>query len=1720
MKFLSAFTLFFFWNLLQPAWTPAPTEPLPDCGTDWLHQHRMDHSPEYQSKVQKLEKKWQDHVASGVEKNLALYTLPVVVHIIHQNGAENITDATAQQAIDQMNDAFANINYYDQDTGVDTQVEFCLAKRDPDGSATTGINRVVSPLTDMIMETEDLQVKDLIRWNPLEYINIWVVREICSQSIGCGVAGYAYFPSSHGDPEDGILLEANYMGSSPANTGVLIHEMGHYLGLYHTFQGGCGNNDCTQDGDRVCDTPPDNSTAPVPCGADVNSCTTDTQSGFPTDQDDMYINYMDYGDLDCYSAFSQGQADRMDFFINGTRSSLLDSPACLDPCLIPITADFTPSTTVVNAGGTVTFVNNSTGATTYDWQIDGVNFASTQNAAFTFNTEGVFEVTLITSNSDVNCQGVATVMIEVTCPVTATFQSSSNVVSPGTVVYFTNFSTNATDYEWYLDGVLSSTDQNWNNLFENLGNFDVQLVATDGFCSDTSAVNVVTVSTNGLSQTGLPVWPMSSGGGGEIHEVNWQSIPPDVNIITNNAGTQNPGATGAAFDGCADLVFYVVHNGSSDPENLFIYAPDGTPLLTNSTPNAPGLNSVRGGHEIQVVRVPGESDEWYILYQEWSSDIGSPISNAAYNPARILFSRVSYSNGVLDVIDRDIPLLDNNGVGQTYNDGMAVSRTAAGNPNAHYLYATRNTVFSNSVSVDRYLIEDTGISFSANTGPVSVNYWNLTHAGSHVELSPTEDRIAVGTRNQFNNWQDYLIFDALAFSNASVQVLSCNDLILVADGTANDQSSVLPYSASVEAVSNDNSLPLQFLGNFERKLSRHEFSPNGRFLYITGGGYNSGGFTNLTYLAQIDLEASPLEVRIQVQTTPNNTYNAFSGVGCQTSSGACLDAYRSIGNVETSYDGNLYFTKRNDPTLYVIPDPNNIMPQNLVPSDIDLSTPDEPNILTTLPIVSIPDPIDGFNYFLSEFDEVEIVVNALDCDGNCLAPYELQITSLDGEILESYMTDACPDTLLFCADTAGIYNLVNPVSGVVYDSAIVALEVQYPEGEEWFDFSDLVGCVEICGNGIDDDNDGLIDCDDPDLVNDCCCQNPLTLDLGPDQEVCENGTVTLDAGPGFDTYLWPDFTSDQTFTAYGPGTYWVTTTDTCGLMYSDTMIVTLDQASILDLGPDITICESGDNSVTLTATGFDEYQWIPDTFLDCNNCPTVVSNPDSTITYVVVGNTSDGCYSVDTITVEVLDTSFTVIDTTVCAGGTVVFDGQELDINTSTTFTYANAVNCDSIIQVNVIWNGEAPSMDTLEIPACEDSFITFGGVDIDAGEEQLFTYSSQAGCDSSILVVVPELPTYLFEETVEICEGESAFIFGNEETAAGEYTLELMTAAGCDSIFEVTLVVHELPGISVQTTPTCIDVATGTINVTVTGGQTPYDYTWEPLAANTGQLVGLEAGIYSLTVTDNNGCEVSEEIEVEETLPPAFFVEAFSVDCFDDVDGEILIQSPDTTLSFSLDGVQYTKDTLFESIAPGNYTVYVQDIFGCIYTEETSIFAASELNVTLPPDTTILFGETVMIPSFVNTTQPVSYTWFPSESLDCTTCPLPTAQPPETTQYTLVVEDDLGCQALDSIIVFVDQEKRVYIPNAFTPNFDGFNDYFQVFTGPGVNNLVRMNIFDRWGELIYEVTDVDPNANDYGWDGTFRGQRMNSGIYVYFIELEFFSGERRIYEGGIHLVR
>ena len=217
-----------------------------DCGTDILLK-QLRTSPAAREKEAQMNREILRYVK---RTDTATVTLPVVIHIINEN-PNAVTDQQIIDGLKDLNDAFSKSGAYSASAGVDTKIGFCLAKTDPDGGITTGITRTTSFFSnDLNALIEDRRLKNLIQWDPSRYINIWIINNMhyeifaqfnCGNWVRLNGGGYATMPPN-GGALDGIVITA--FGR------LLAHEMGHYLGLYHTFEGGCYNSNCKTDGER------------------------------------------------------------------------------------------------------------------------------------------------------------------------------------------------------------------------------------------------------------------------------------------------------------------------------------------------------------------------------------------------------------------------------------------------------------------------------------------------------------------------------------------------------------------------------------------------------------------------------------------------------------------------------------------------------------------------------------------------------------------------------------------------------------------------------------------------------------------------------------------------------------------------------------------------------------------------------------------------------------------------------------------------------------------------------------------------------------------------------------------------------------------------------------------------------------------------------------------------------------------------------------------------------------------------------------------------------------------------------------------------------------------------------------------------------------------------------------------------------------------------------
>ena len=175
---------------------------------------------------------------------------------------------------------------------------------------------------------------------------------------------------------------------------------------------------------------------------------------------------------------------------------------------------------------------------------------------------------------------------------------------------------------------------------------------------------------------------------------------------------------------------------------------------------------------------------------------------------------------------------------------------------------------------------------------------------------------------------------------------------------------------------------------------------------------------------------------------------------------------------------------------------------------------------------------------------------------------------------------------------------------------------------------------------------------------------------------------------------------------------------------------------------------------------------------------------------------------------------------------------------------------------------------------------------------------------------------------------------------------------------------------------------------------------------------------------------------------------------------------------------------------------------------DEVSIrFSGGALVANAGPDLTIKAGEEIPLQSSASG----NISWLPTQGLSCSDCPIPIANPLETTLYSLTVTDVDGCIVSDSVLITVDAIISIFIPTGFSPNNDGFNDQFKV-RGLGVESL-QLNIFDRMGKNIISLNDPESS-----WDGTFKGKKCNPGVYYYSGEIGTVDGKFDFIQGEITL--
>ncbi len=389
------------------------------CGADILLKQKMTKNAQIGTQHEEFERgltDWKVNKPIGFREG-EKYIIPIVFHVIHEGGSENVSKAQILDQLRILNEGFRGENDSRASTpspflavAGDLDIEFRLAQLDPLGNCTEGITRTFSNKTNQASDGNG--VKDVIDWNCYQYFNVWIVKSI---NVGqSGVIGYAQFPAGGLCGTDGVVLDYKWVGSIGGAVGAgntLVHEAGHWLGLRHIW------------GDEICGTDAIDDT-PNARRANYGVCINDFPyipdtlcAGTDSINGEMMVNYMDYSSDQCQTMFTLGQCDVMDYTLSGTTGtngirSYMWSEANLwatgthddytDVACSPI-ADFTANKRFACIGVTINFDDISYNATVTGrtWSFPGGS-PDASNAAspnVSYAAPGVYEVTLTANSS-------------------------------------------------------------------------------------------------------------------------------------------------------------------------------------------------------------------------------------------------------------------------------------------------------------------------------------------------------------------------------------------------------------------------------------------------------------------------------------------------------------------------------------------------------------------------------------------------------------------------------------------------------------------------------------------------------------------------------------------------------------------------------------------------------------------------------------------------------------------------------------------------------------------------------------------------------------------------------------------------------------------------------------------------------------------------------------------------------------------------------------------------------------------------------------------------------------------------------------------------------------------------------------------------------------------------------------------------------------------------
>jgi len=632
-------------------------------------------------------------------------------------------------------------------------------------------------------------------------------------------------------------------------------------------------------------------------------------------------------------------------------------------------------------------------------------------------------------------------------------------------------------------------------------------------------------------------------------------------------------------------------------------------------------------------------------------------------------------------------------------------------------------------------------------------------------------------------------------------------------------------------------------------------------------------------------------------------------------------------------------------------------------------------------------------------------------------------------------------------------------------------------------------------------------------------------------------TATVTPSGGLEPYMYDWGNGEETNIGTGlhGGSNYVTITDTegCEVIFEVEIMSPPPLELALTMTP--TSCFGGDDGrleidISGGAGSNYEIEWFDGTQIDRvinlsagNYCVTIIDESDCEVIR---------CFDVEDVPrIEIQESIFPSTCETECDGGVeIVTSGGSGNFFYSWTGPNNFASNTQNLSSLCV--GNYALVVSEKDDPNCFETFEIAVGPDSNLEPQIIIEkFVSCNGEEDAILEAIPSggvSPfTYAWSSNVTFQNDSLATDLG-----AGVYNVTVVDGNGCQSTASLELgEPDELMAIYNNVDVLCFGESTGAINMEIIGG-TPISSTgdgyiveWDT-GDQTYNLDSLMDGNYIVSITDKNGCQAIEQTKVEQPDEQIEIIpEIEEVTCFGRKDGTVRLKVLNAVkpISYSLDNSNFKFDSTFLSLDAGDYTAYILDANGCMFSHDFFLMEGEPLEVDLGDNQFVDLGGSIILNALVENNQGnINYFWDAPNiaNFTCLECPNPEiVNITNSFSVTVTIIDDNGCEGRDFMTVFPVEERAISVPTGFTPNGDNINDRLIVFGSEDIS-IMTFNVYDRWGELVFQNSDFKTNNESEGWNGLINGRPAPKNTYVWTAEFSLKSGRINFAKGQTVLIR